>query len=272
METYLEKLILSYPLRAPVMRQAIEGLDFPAGSLGLDAGCGDGSLTLLLAEAVGTDGHVTGLDLSHDFVAYAGEQAERSHLALRVSIQQGNVNGMPFEDNAFDWAWSVDCVGHPTVGEPATALREMARVVRPNGQVAILAYSSQMLLPGHPILEARLNATASAMTCLARGAEPASHFQRALGWFRQAGLVDPTAHTLIGTVQAPLDDGIRRSLLSLMGMLWGEMESKMAKADRAKYRRLTDPKSDECILDCPDYYAYFTYSIFTGRVGEDGQG
>jgi len=202
-ETYLEKLVLSDPLRDPTIRQAIRELELPGGSRGLDAGCGIGSHTLMLAEAVGPGGHVTGLDASAEFVAHARGLAEQSGLSEQVSFRQGNVNELPFEDNTFDWAWSVDCVGQPTVGEPLTALQELARVVRPGGRTAILGYSSQMLLP-------RLNATASAITSAAKGMAPEAHFLRALGWFREAGFAKPTARTVVGTVHAPLDDTIRR--------------------------------------------------------------
>jgi ubiquinone/menaquinone biosynthesis C-methylase UbiE len=268
METHFEKQDLSTPLRNPAIRQAIRMLDLPEGSNGLDAGCGIGSHTLLLAGAVGPDGHVTGLELFADFVAHAQGQAKQAGLADRISIQQGNVNAMPFEDASFDWAWSVDCVGQVSIGQPLDGLRELARVVRPGGRLAILGYSSQMLLPGYTALEARLNATASATTALAESKAPGVQFTRALGWFQSAGLEEPIARTVVGTVHAPLDDGIRRALISLFGMLWGEMESHMDDADRREYRRLTKPESPDFILNISDYYAFFTYSMFEGRVAE----
>lgn len=268
METHFEKQDLSTPLRDPAIREAIRMLDLPAGSDGLDAGCGIGSHTLLLAEAVGPNGHVTGLELLAAFVTHAQAQANQAGLSDRISIRQGNVNAMPFDDASFDWAWSVDCVGQVSIGQPSDGLRELARVVRPKGKVAILGYSSQMLLPGHAGLEARLNATASATTALAEGKEPAAHFTRALGWFQAAGLEEATARTVVGTVHAPLDDGVRRALISLFGMLWGEMMSRMDDTDREEYLRLTEPESPDFILDIPDYYAYFTYSMFEGRVAK----
>jgi SAM-dependent methyltransferase len=176
------------------------------------------------------------------------------------------VNELPFDDASFDWAWSVDCVGHISIGQPLDGLRELARVVRPGGRVALLGYSSQMLLPGYPMLEARLDATASATTILAAEIKPEAQFTRALGWFRAAGFAEPTARTVVGTVHAPLDDGVRRALISLFGMLWGEMQSKMTEADREEYLRLTEPESPDFILDTSDYYAFFTYSMFEGRV------
>jgi demethylmenaquinone methyltransferase/2-methoxy-6-polyprenyl-1,4-benzoquinol methylase len=265
-ETYLEKLILTHPLRDPAISEAILALDLPPQSHGLDAGCGIGSHTLLLAKVVGPGGQVTGLDLSAELVAYAQDQAGRSDLSRRVTFQQGNINRLPFDDSSFDWAWSVDCVGHPTVGQPLTGIKELARVVKLGGKVAILGHSAQMLLPGYPQLEARLNATASAVTLLAEGKKPEAHFLRALGLLRRAGLAEPKARTVAGTVHAPLDHTIRRALISLFAMLWGETQSKMSQADREEYLRLTSPDSPEFILDSPDYYAFFTYSMFAGQV------
>lgn len=269
METHFEKQELSIPLRDPAIRRAIQILDLPEGSHGLDAGCGIGSHTLLLAETVGPEGHVTGLDLFADFVAHARNQAKLSGPSDRVTFRQGNVNELPFNDETFDWAWSVDCVGLVSIGQPVAGLRELARVVRPGGLVALLGYSSQMLLPGYAALEARLNATASATTTLAEGKAPEAQFTRALGWFREAGLEESAARTVVGTVHAPLEDGVRRALISLFGMLWGEMQSRMDDADRVEYLRLTEADSPDFILDAPDYYAFFTYSMFEGRVAHE---
>jgi demethylmenaquinone methyltransferase/2-methoxy-6-polyprenyl-1,4-benzoquinol methylase len=266
METYLEKLVLTQPLRNPASREAMLALNLPAGSHGLDAGCGIGSHTLLLAETVAPGGRVTGLDLSDELLAHAREQAGQSDLLHQVVFRQGDVNSMPFDTDSFDWAWSADCIGHPTVGDPLTGVRELARVVRPGGKLAVLGYSTQMLLPGHPLLEARLNATASAVTHAARGQRPEDHFLRVLGLLRTAGLTEPRAHTVAGTVQAPLDEPMRRALLSLFAMLWGEMQASMSRADRKAYRRLTSPESPDFILGSADYYAFFTYSMFEGRV------
>jgi demethylmenaquinone methyltransferase/2-methoxy-6-polyprenyl-1,4-benzoquinol methylase len=172
---------------------------------------------------------------------------------------------LPFDDHTFDWVWSADCAGYPA-GELLPALKELARVVRPGGSVAILAWSAQQLLPGYPLLEARLNATCSGLARFVKGSRPESHFLRALGWFGEAGLEQPSAHTVVGEVQAPLGDAARRALASLFEMLWGERQPEVAPADWSEYRRLCRPESPDCILDLPDYYAFFTYSMFWGKV------
>ena len=266
-DTYIQRLEESNPLREPTLRSAIQALRLPSGSRGLDVGCGIGLQALLLAEAVGSAGHVTGLDLSPEFLVYAAEIVKQSGLAERISFREGDVSKLPLDGNTFDWVWSADCVGYP-VGELLPLLKELARVVRPGGSMAILAWSSQQLLPGYPLLEARLNATCSGLAPFVKGKRPESHFLRALGWFREAGLEEPTAQTFVGDVQAPLSSGVRSALTSLFEMLWGEPQPEVSQEDWSEYQRLCQPESPDFILNLPDHYAFFTYSMFRGRVPE----
>jgi demethylmenaquinone methyltransferase/2-methoxy-6-polyprenyl-1,4-benzoquinol methylase len=264
-DTYIRRLEEANPLREPILREAIRNLHLPSGSRGLDVGCGIGLQAMLLAEAVGPAAHVTGLDLAPALLSHAEMLVKAAGLADRISFRAGDMRNLPFEDHTFDWVWSADCVGYP-VGELLPLLKELARVVRPGGSVAILAWSAQQLLPGYPLLEARLNATCSALTPFVKGSRPESHFLRALGWFRAAGLAEPKAHTITADVQAPLSGGVQRALMSLFEMLWGTPQPEVAPADWAEYQRLCQPGSPDCILNLPDYYAFFTYSMFHGKV------
>ncbi len=262
---YAGRLALSDSLRGPVIGSVIDALRLPAGSTGLDAGCGIGSHALLLARAVGPDGHVTGLDVSLEFLDLARRAAEEQGLAERVSFEQGDVNRLPFDDGEFDWVWSSDCVGYPAAGQ-RSGPKELARVVRSGGTVAILGWTHQQLLPGHFMFEARLNAAASGYAQPLSSAEPGRHFMRALGWFREAGLRDAVARTFVGDVRAPLSDVDRDSLASLFEMCWVDTEHALTKEDQAEFRRLCRPGSPDFILDVPDYYAFFTYTVFSGTV------
>src|SRR3990172_1392553 len=115
-DTYIQRLEESNPLREPTLRSAIQAVRLPSGSRGLDVGCGIGLQALLLAEAVGSAGHVTGLDQSPEFLLYAQKIVKKSGLAERISFREGDMSKLPFDDNTFDWVWSADCVGYP-VGE-----------------------------------------------------------------------------------------------------------------------------------------------------------
>jgi ubiquinone/menaquinone biosynthesis C-methylase UbiE len=265
-EAYIKGLTETHPLRESILRSAIRTLKLPSGSRGLDAGCGIGLPALLLAEAVGPDGHVTGLDIFPELLLHAETIVKKSGLSGQISFKEGDVNKLPFDDAVFDWVWSSDCVGYPSAEKPVSLLKELARVVKPGGIVAILAWSSQQLLPGYPLLEARLNATCSALIPCVKGKGPGSIFSRALGWFQEIGFLEPEARTFVNDVQAPLSEEIRTALISLMEMLWGERQPGVSEEDWAEYQRLCLPESPDFILNLPDYCAFFTYSVFYGKV------
>jgi demethylmenaquinone methyltransferase/2-methoxy-6-polyprenyl-1,4-benzoquinol methylase len=261
-ETTRRNLELTALLREPVLRAALDALALPRGGHGLDVGTGIGLHGPLLAEA--TDGRVTGLDLAPALIECARERVTGSPWADRVAFVTGDARALPFNDGACAWAWSVDCVGYPA-GEPGPALAEMARVVQPGGTVAVLGWTSQTLLAGYKQLEARLEAAASAYAPLLEGQPPAQHFLRARGAFDRVGLVDVTARTFVGEVRAPLGASSRAAVASLLGMLWDVRKVTVAD-DRAELARLTDPRSRDFLPDAPDYYGFFTYTMFAGRV------
>jgi demethylmenaquinone methyltransferase/2-methoxy-6-polyprenyl-1,4-benzoquinol methylase len=265
MDDYVKLALVFNPLKEPVMRSAIGALRLPSGSQGLDAGCGIGLQALLLADAVGPAGHITGLDLSPAFLARAEEVVERAGQSDTISFRQGDVNSLPFDDDTFDWAWSVDCVGYAPM-DPLPPVKELLRVVKPGGSLAILAWSSEMLLPGYPVLEARLRATRSGIAPFVCGKRPDLHFLRALGWLRGAGLQATSASAFAGSAHAPLREEIREALVALFRMRWPRVEAELNDADRTEFRRLCLPGSPDFIVDHPDYYAFFTYSMVRGSV------
>lgn len=266
-DAYIQKMEVFNPLIEPTVYSAIQALQLPPGSQGLDAGCGIGLQTLLLAQTVRANGHVTGLDISPEFLLHAKEIVKKAGLSAQVSFREGNVKKLPFDDKTFDWAWSANCVGYAAFLEPLPVLEELARVVKPGGSVAIFAWSSEKLLPGYPLLEARLNATSPGIAPFVKGKEPGQHFSRALGWFRDAGLEDPTAQTFTGDAYAPLSDDLYNALESLFEMRWPNVEVELTRKDRKEYRQLCLPESPGFILNHPDYYAFFTCTMFWGKVG-----
>ena len=265
-DAYIRALEITNALMVPASRSAIEALELPTGSRGLDAGCGTGLQTKLLADAVGPNGHVTGLDIAPEFLRYAERTVRESGLSDRISFREGDVTQLPFEDHTFDWVWSSCCVGYAASLDPVPTLKELARVVKPGGLVAILVWSSENLLPGYPVLEARLKGTTSGIAPYVAGKGPEAHFLNALGWFREAGLEDATARTFVGDAHAPLSDALRSALMALLEMRWPGAELELTQEDRAEYRRLCLQDSPEFILNHPDYYAFFTFSMFHGRV------
>lgn len=266
--SYLDIAAWIHRMTGPAVRSAIRVLQLPQGSRGLDVGCGIGTHTLWLAEAISPDGHVAGVDISSHCLAHAEETARESGLSEQVSFQYGNMTALPFDDNAFEWAWNADTlwVGPKELGLPAEVLNELVRVVKPGGTIAILFWSSQRLLPGYPLLEARLNASYAANFPYTDAMKPGLHILRTQGWLQGADLEEPKVHTFVADVHAPLDDAIRNALTGSFQMFWRNAESEVTREDWAEFQRLCQPESPNFILNLPDYYAFITYSLFYGRV------
>ena len=264
-DLYLQHLLEADPLRKPLLDSVIESLNLPSGSRGLDAGCGIGLQTQSLAQAVGPEGHVTGLDLLPELLEYGERLGRDAGLSERISFQQGDVSRLPFESNHFDWVWSADCIGYPA-GRWSSLLQGLIRVVKPGGAIFLLGWSSQQVLPGHPLLEASLNATCSGYLPFFKEKRPDENFMRALYWFQQTGLEEIRGQTFVRDIQSPFSDRERAALISLFEMLWGSPQPETSPEDWRQYQQLCKPASPQFILDIPGYYAFFTCTLFSGKV------
>ena len=100
----------------------------------LDVGCGTGYFARLLADAVGPDGLVVGVDASPEMIEYATRQRGRRG---NCEFQVGTAEALSFAALDFDVVASSLFMHHlPTDLQP-TAIREMHRVLRPGGTLLI---------------------------------------------------------------------------------------------------------------------------------------
>ncbi len=262
---YMQNLLVSEPLRETVLKTAMLSLDLPADSKGLDVGCGLGLGTRLLSAIVGPEGHVTGLDINQLFIEKARSLADHTPHGQRITFQVGDVKQLPWDDDSFDWASSVDFIGYGSL-DTTDLLSQLVRVVKPGGKVFIMAWSSQMLLPGYPFLEAMLNASPSGIAPFKNHMNPAQHFLRGRSWFSQAGLSQARAQTFVGSINAPLSSDLRDAMIDLLHMRWNDSRSEVSAEVREEYQRLCTVESPDFILNLPEYYAFFTYTMIHARV------
>jgi SAM-dependent methyltransferase len=107
----------------------------PPGARILEVGCGPGHLSILLAHD--HDLNVTGLDLDPAMIhrANANAEASREGDGRQATFIVGDVGALPFEDASFDLVVSTFSMHH--WADPTAGLREIARVIRPDGRALI---------------------------------------------------------------------------------------------------------------------------------------
>jgi ubiquinone/menaquinone biosynthesis C-methylase UbiE len=101
------------------------------GEACLDVGCGTGLATLGLAEAVGGEGQVVGLDVSAGMLSVARERALPNTTFHHAAAEPH----LPFRDGTFDVVALCDSL--PYLGDPARSLEEARRVLRPAGRIVL---------------------------------------------------------------------------------------------------------------------------------------
>ncbi|MFJ1752158.1 methyltransferase domain-containing protein [Kitasatospora sp. NPDC088134] len=118
----------------------------------LDVGCGPGTITADLAELVGPQGRVIGIDPSAEVLAQAaGLAAERG--LDQLSFEAADVYRLPYADASFDVVHAHQVLQH--LADPVAALREMRRVTAPGGVVAVrdADYAAMTWYPELPELD-----------------------------------------------------------------------------------------------------------------------
>ena len=117
---------LQEPFCRPLWQDTLSVLGVKPGIRFLDAGCGGGG-ACVLAASLGCE--VTGFDASHALLAIARERLPQAQFV------HGDLEQLPFPTGHFDAALAANSVIFAE--DIRQALRELRRVVRPGGRVAI---------------------------------------------------------------------------------------------------------------------------------------
>ncbi|GGS95261.1 hypothetical protein GCM10010259_23590 [Streptomyces daghestanicus] len=180
-------------LRSHTWRTAANSAGYLLGSLKphmrvLDVGCGPGTITADLAALV-PDGRVTGVDRAPEILDTARATAAGRGLA-NVDFAVADVHALDFPDDTFCVVHAHQVLQH--VGDPVAALREMKRVTRPAGFVAVrdADYGAMTWYPASAGLDAWLELYRR--VARASGGEPDAG-RRLKAWALAAGFTDISA-------------------------------------------------------------------------------
>lgn len=135
--------IISFNRHIAWRKDVMKQMAVKKGTKALDVCTGTGDWAFALAEAVGEDGNVTGLDFSANMLKVAQEKQSKEQVA-QLSFIQGNAMELPFSDDTFDYV--TIGFGLRNVPDYDTVLKEMYRVVKPGGKVVCLETSQPTLI------------------------------------------------------------------------------------------------------------------------------
>ena len=103
----------------------------------LDVATGTAAVAIELAQRAPAR-QIVGVDQSPEMLAAGRERVERAGLASRIELREGRAEQLAFDDASFDALTFTYLLRY--VDDPAAQLRELARVVRPGGVVAMLEF------------------------------------------------------------------------------------------------------------------------------------
>ncbi|MEU8512850.1 methyltransferase domain-containing protein [Kitasatospora sp. NPDC048722] len=180
------------------------------GERALDVGAGTGSETRVLAAAVGPEGTATGLEPHAGLRAVAEQRAAEADSS--ACFVDGSALALPLPDGGVDVVWCERVLQH--LDDPAGAVAEMTRVLRPGGRVALIDtdWATFVLHPAAPEVRPALASVAQATA-----ATPDAG-RRLAGWLAEAGLtVDHVGADVLlhdtGNVTWPIVRGLATAAL-----------------------------------------------------------
>jgi ubiquinone/menaquinone biosynthesis C-methylase UbiE len=114
----------------------LAALDPRPGDRAIDVGVGPGLLAADIAQAVGPDGHVTGIDVSTAMLDIARRRCAAAGAGDRVTLAHADATTLPLPDETCDLAVTTQVLEY--VPDVDVALAELHRVLRPGGRLVIV--------------------------------------------------------------------------------------------------------------------------------------
>ena len=122
---------------------ALERLDIKRGETVLEIGFGTGHCLKQMAESVGDEGRVYGIEISSGMLEVSKRRLEEAGLLGRVKLYYGDALKMPYEDNKFDavfMSFTLELFDTPEIPK---VLDKIERVLKPNGRLGVVSMSKE---------------------------------------------------------------------------------------------------------------------------------
>ena len=224
-----------------------------AGQDVLDVGCGPGTITCDFARIV-APGAIVGIDAQASVIAQAARECSEPNLTFEV----GDAYALPFRDCSFDVVHAHQLLQH--LADPLAALREMHRVLRPGGTVAVrdADFAGFVWHPDDALLD-RWLALYHAVT--ARNGADADAGRKLLSWVQRSGFSGAVMTSTTWTFADPAGR-------EWWGCLWAERVELSDFAKQAIRYGLTTPEELAAIAGAFRGWADHADGIFVVPNGE----
>ena len=200
------------PMFTPWADRLVERVKLRPGERALDVACGTGIVARRAADVVGPDGSVVGLDVNEDMLEVARETSAESDTT--IEWRQGDAAEMPFSDGSFDVAFCQQALQF--LADPAAALREMRRVLGPDGRLAVSVWRPIEFNPGYvAFADALERHVGEEATTMMRSPFPSWDRAYLRTLVSDAGLREASVTVGIGTMRYPSpEEFVRREAAS----------------------------------------------------------
>jgi SAM-dependent methyltransferase len=179
--------------------QLVDAAEISVADRVLDVGCGTGILARAAADRVAAEAHVIGLDINEGMLAVA------RRIRPGIDWRQGDAAALPFRDDSFDVVLSQFALMF--FPDRVTALREMWRVLKPEGRLAVAVWGPYQRAMGYVVLTgiAERRCGRAAADVLTAPFVLGDH-DALVGLFRAAGIDAVTVDLRPGTIRFPTVD------------------------------------------------------------------
>jgi ubiquinone/menaquinone biosynthesis C-methylase UbiE len=131
----VEWLVTHHESKLLEREQMVRDLSLKQGSLVVDAGCGPGLWTPLLAEAIGTEGRIIGVDISLEALVTAQKRSCHTPYRYQVQYKRAALEQLPLEHGSADSIFSANVSQY--LAQPVETFSAMGRYLVPGGQLIV---------------------------------------------------------------------------------------------------------------------------------------
>lgn len=240
---YDDQLVGFHEAFEPELITYLKALPLKPGMKVLDFACGDGFYAHRIAAMLGPESSVTGVDINEAYI----EKARRGGKSAKFVVAA--FNELPFADETFDFVWCAQSFF--SLPEPVAVLKQIHRILKPNGLVGILENDSlhQISLPWPirleiPLREAELRSFMDESRHVSK-----FYVGRRLPSVLASGGFDPIAFTT-QTIdrRAPLGEMETLLLKSYLKNLSEQVKPYLEPSLYEALKELTDPSSSKSLL------------------------